>query len=180
MSHLRCEYFLTDYLYKYGNFNASTIKSAYNIEGYFDNYNLDKVSLKSSTNILTMRKKGGYHDTVNKKRVYEFVIIPSCGFLNSPEPLMKDCELKLSFDRASPYTSMIDIGTTTPSVSDPIKIKDVVAITEYVSSPNLRSYFDLKAYFRLNSNSRPPAICHCIDKRLQPTNERTSSAAGDP
>ena len=46
MSHLRCEYFLTDYLYKYGNFNASTIKSAYNIEGYFDNYNLD-------THILT-------------------------------------------------------------------------------------------------------------------------------
>ena len=133
---------MTDYLYKYGNFNASTIKSAYNIEGYFDNYNLDKASLKSSETILRMRKKGGYHDSLNKKRVYEFVIIPSCGFLNSPEPLMKDCELKLSFDRSKPYTSVIDIGTTTPSVSDPIEIKDVVAITEYVSSPNLRNYFD--------------------------------------
>ena len=167
MSHLRCEYFLTDYLYKYGNFNASTIKSAYNIEGYFDNYNLDKVSLKSSTNILTMRKKGGYHDSVNKKRVYEFVIIPNCGFLNSPEPLMKDCELKLSFDRSKPFTSVIDIGTSTPSLSDPIEIKNAVAITEYVSSPNLRNYFDTIDFepMRYNYDS-----CQLMVKSI-PTNE---------
>ena len=43
---------------------------------------------------------------------------------------MKNCELKLSFDRATPYTSVIDIGTATPSMADPIVIKDVVAILD--------------------------------------------------
>ena len=101
-----------------------------------------------------MRKKGGFHNTITKKRVYEFVIIPSCGFLNSPEPLMKDCELKLSFDRSKPYTSVIDVGatSTSPLLTDPIEIKDVVAITEYVSSPNLRNYFDSIDYEPITYN----------------------------
>ena len=97
-----------------------------------------------------MRKKGCYHNITTKKRVYEFVIIPNCGFLNSPEPLMKNCELKLSFDRSKPYTSIIDIGTGTPALFDPIEIKDVVALTEYVSSPSLRNYFESIDYSPLS------------------------------
>ena len=63
---------------------------------------------------------------------------------------MNDCELKLSFDRSKPYTSIIDVGTATPALDDPIEIKDVVAITEYVSSPALRNYFESIDYSPLS------------------------------
>ena len=43
------------------------------------------------------------------KRRYEFAFIPNNGFLTSPELLMKDCELKLSFDRANPKIALTKI-----------------------------------------------------------------------
>ena len=38
-------------------------------------------------------------ELINTKIVYEFVFIPNSDFLNSNLPLMKNCEMKLSFDR---------------------------------------------------------------------------------
>ena len=139
----RCEYFLTDYLYKYGNFDASAVKTTYVIEGYFDNMNFTAKNLDASTSMKNTRTETSYHDLSKKTRTWEFIICPTFGFLGSPEPLMKDCELKLSFDRSHPYTSVIASTKVDPkALSTPIVINDCVAITEYVSSPSLRSFFD--------------------------------------
>ena len=75
------------------------------------------------------------------KNRYEFAFIPNNGFLSSPELLMKDCELKLSFDRANPKVALtqLDPDSTAPTE---LKILDCYAVTEYVSSPNIRHFFD--------------------------------------
>ena len=46
---------------------------------------------------------------------------------------MKDCELKITFDRAAVENALVKIGEPT-TVCKTLEIKDCVAITEYVSS----------------------------------------------
>ena len=53
---------------------------------------------------------------------------------------MKDCELKLSFDRTNFKTAIQEIGTVT-NASTKIELKNVVAYTEYTSSQDLQNYF---------------------------------------
>ena len=72
---------------------------------------------------------------------YEFIFTPCNGFLQSSEPLMKDCELKIRFERA-PWNVAIQAISDNPEPITEIELKDVHAITEYISSPNLRTYFD--------------------------------------
>ena len=127
-------------MYKIGNFSMSHQKTAFSVEGYYDAINFSAADLKSSTNFLQARKMCGKHK--NPNYIWEFIICPSVGFLGNPEPLPKDCELKISFDRASPKTSVLKIGDTLKTeISEPFDIKDVVATTEYVSSPHWREYF---------------------------------------
>ena len=97
--------------------------------------------MKASTSYQKTRFDTSHHNKVAKTRRWTFVICPNFGFLGSPEPLMSNCELKLSFDRSNAYTSVLDVGSTTPSMKD-IEIKDCYAVTEYISSENLRTYFD--------------------------------------
>ena len=136
--YFRSEYFLTDYMYKIGNFSMSHQKTAFSVEGYYDAINFSAADLKASSNFSDARK------LCKKQRgsnyVWEFVICPSVGFLGSPEPLTKDCELKISFDRALPFTSVLKTGAS-EDLTTPITIKDVVATTEYISSPHWREYF---------------------------------------
>ena len=35
------EYFLSDYIYKIENFDGGMVKTGFNAEGYFDNYNMN-------------------------------------------------------------------------------------------------------------------------------------------
>ena len=87
------------------------------------------------------------HNTTDKTRRWEFIICPNIGFLASPEPLIKDCELKISFDRSAAYNSLLVIDDAKAKPLDkPIEIKDCVAITEYISSESLISYFDRIEY----------------------------------
>lgn len=132
---------MTDYIYKYGNFSTSTIASVFNPEGYIDLYNSDKteLSFEGNAKIVKTRKFLAKADGTNEK--YEFIICPNIGFLASPDLLMKDCELRLSFDRSPPSTSLVECGAVTNECAG-IEIKDCYAVTEYVSSPNLRQYFD--------------------------------------
>ena len=74
------------------------------------------------------------------KKMYEFVISPNFGFLGSPEPLMKDCELKLSFDRSKFKTAILEIATPTTALTK-LEISNPVAYTEYISSSALDNYF---------------------------------------
>ena len=53
---------------------------------------------------------------------------------------MTNCELKLSFDRASIKHSLIRLDET-GTLTD-IEIKDCYALTEYISSNNIQNFFD--------------------------------------
>ena len=115
------------------------IKSGFNAEGYFDNYNLDSEEFDTAANIIQFRQSAGFPHS--KKRRYEFVISPNIGFLANPMPLMKNSELKLSFDRAPPEVALLKNGDITAECKF-IELDDVYATTEYISSPDLREYFE--------------------------------------
>jgi len=142
----RNEYYLTDYIYKLGNFDANALDSLFTFEGYFDHFNANAQACKSSAfaAVRTIRTSMGITKTANDK-IYEFVISPNFGFLGSPEPLMKDCELKLSFDRTKFKNALMEIATpTTPLKTENnnyLEILNPVAYTEYISSPALEHYF---------------------------------------
>ena len=61
------------------------------------------------------------------------------GFLGNEDLLIKDTELKLSFDLTKPQQFLIGAE---PAEEMKIEIKDCYAVTEYVSSPNMRLYYD--------------------------------------
>ena len=113
--------------------------SAYNIEGYFDNYNF------TSANLLQYDAYKSNRETAcvkhGDKQRWEFAFSPNIGFLGNPEPLIRNCELKLSFDRAHPDNSTLRLAGAAEQ-SSPYELKDLIAITEYVSSPSLINYFD--------------------------------------
>ena len=115
------------------------LTSAFNIEGYFDNYNFTSEKLSSNSSYLLNRTDCSVKN--GSKNRWEFAFSPNVGFLGNPEPLIRDCELKLSFDRANPYISVLETSEGTKQ-EKPFVLKDVMAITEYVSSNSIVSYFD--------------------------------------
>ena len=131
---------MADYIYKLGNFNTDYITSAFVSEGYVDFLNCDHDNLASDEGAVVVAKRARTaHKSAGKSR-YDFAFIPDMSFLANPDPLLKNCELKLRFDRAVPEVCVIkavDGGT----LSD-IKIEDCYAVTEFISSPDLRNYFD--------------------------------------
>ena len=137
---------MNDYLQKYGNFSRSYIESVFPLEGYYDQYNINSLGLKSTAGIqiVDLRRRMSHHDTVRKVRSYQVIITPNNGFLNSNLPLLPDTELRLAFDRAPSETALLKINSkdSTDLSRKVLELKNVVAVTEYVSSPYLRNYFD--------------------------------------
>ena len=118
------------------------MNSAYNIEGYFDSFNLTGAQLKLATRTLAKRQQISSHDNTAGTRRFEFAFTPNFGFLASPEPLLKDCELKLSFDRSDWRTAITAFDTIPDdNICTGIDIKDCVAVVEYVDSPSIREHF---------------------------------------
>ena len=128
---------------KTGNLNFEYIHSGLQTEGYFyDNYFDDGAIMRNQERVKKYVEARNNCSTISgSKRRYEFAFIPFNGFFNSPELLMKDCELKLSFDRANPKIALTQLDPSSVAPTE-IKIIDCVAITEYVSSPNIRNFFD--------------------------------------
>jgi len=129
---------------KIGNFNTNYIDSAFAIEGYSDIYNFDSDELSNQASTVSRRKLPGKKDNSGRNRTYEFIFVPNDGFLNSNLPLMKNCDLKLSFDRTNAELAMIktkDATVTTDCVGSPLVIKDCVAITEYIISEEIEQFF---------------------------------------
>ena len=140
--YFRGEYFLIDYIQKYGNFNIGAMDSMFSVEGYHDTYNWSSDELKTKSSTLAKRRLQG--QTHGANRIYDFVFIPNCGFLNSNLPLLNNCELKLSFDRVNMEQSMMtagDVSVTEDMTGSPLEIKDCEAITEYIMSDDLEKYF---------------------------------------
>ena len=118
--------------------------SAFNVEGYYDAYNFDAETLNASDSFRQNRLYSAIKIDGGKKR-WEFSFSPNFGFLGNPDELLNQCELKLSFDRAPPYNSVLRLSET-KELTHPFELKDVVAITEYVSSPSIREKFSMIDY----------------------------------
>ena len=114
------------------------IQSGFLTEGYFDCFNFDADKLKSQSQTIT-RRQWGREESDNITR-YEFAFSPNTGFLASPDLLLKDTELKVSFDRTPAQTALLEVAAIS-SECKYIEIKDCYAVTEYVSSPSIRDYF---------------------------------------
>ena len=125
---------------KIGNFNVGYIDSVLSVEGYHDLFNFSAAELAHQSSVVSRREIAS---RLNKNmRTYDFVFIPNSGFLNSNLPLMKNCELKLSFDRLNSELSLLKTGEVTNNcMGTPLAIKDCVAITEYITSEYLENYF---------------------------------------
>ena len=136
---------MTDYIVKVGNFNQSCIESALNTELYFDSANCSYDDLHPNKAEVE-RTRRNYWGVLNDKGQYsyDFSIIPSFGFLADSLPLVKNVELKLSFDRANGNVGALKWSeeTNLASLDTPLEITNCHAITEWVSSPSLRSFFD--------------------------------------
>ena len=135
---------------KIGNFNRDYLDTVMGCEGYYDSYNAGAVELKKTAaqKIIEFRRAGieEVTESVTENGVanehkyswYEFSFMPNIGILADPDPLMSDCELKLTFGRAKASTSVIQVK---PGSLETIELKYVHAITEYVSSPTMRQHF---------------------------------------
>ena len=115
------------------------VESGFIPEGYFDHYNAEDTELLAASQVIE-RRNYLYHEEGNKRR-YEFAFTPVMGFLGSPEPLLNDTELKILFDRCRPETALIATASITNDC-EYIEIKDCHALTEYVSSPVIRNFFE--------------------------------------
>lgn len=132
----RNEYFLADYIYKIGNFAVDAICTGFIGEGYTDLYNADwsdGIDSKSQKDARLF-----YATTANNTHTFDFCIVPLVGFLGNNDPLPKDCEVKLSFDRTPSSVALISDAKQDIT----LEIQNCYAVTEYISSPDLRSYFD--------------------------------------
>ena len=104
-------------------------------------YNINAELLSKATSTISLRKKIG--KVKGNNMIYDFVFVPNDGFLNSNKPLVRDCEIKLSFDRAIADLSFIKVGNvTTDHAGKILQIQNCFALTEYISSENLRNHFD--------------------------------------
>ena len=135
-------------MYKLGNYNTDYTTSAFATEGYTDWTMADAVTIKGSESSKKIRNRAAI--TNGGKTRIDFTFIPNTGFLANPDPLMKNCELKLSFDRADPKCSLLvmEPGGTL----DDLIISDCYAVTEYISSDKLRGYFDRIENFPIQYN----------------------------
>ena len=150
------EFFLADYLMKIGNFGSSHLKSVYADSGIVDLWNSDKDELTAS--VISHRETLG--TIVNNDITYDFIIVPCHGFLASPDLLLNNCELRINFDRADSKIALVRINGS--DATPKIDIKDCFAKAEYVSSPELREYFErvslnpiLYAYEDVNVITKP-------------------------
>ena len=125
-----------------GNYNSDYVDSAFALEGYMDMYNVSTADLKDNTLKAIVDKRGnGCVAGSDSKDRYEFVFIPNFGFLSSKDLLVKDCEVKLSFDRTSPTIPILQ-KETVDAITE-LEIQDCMLIAEYSSSSLLRSRFTI-------------------------------------
>ena len=109
-------------------------------EGYIDftNCNADSFLTDDGKAIVHIRERTAIKNA--GKCRYDFAFIPDVAFLSNADPLLKNCELKLRFDRADPAVALLK--TADGGVCNSLEITDCYATTEYISSPELRNHFD--------------------------------------
>ena len=138
------EYWLNDWMLKYGNLNPDYVTSVYEMEGYFDKYSYDALDDDGKAQIIAHRRQN--IPLNDKKYIYELILTPNESFLNENHTLPPGIEMKLTFDRLAAKNSCFFITEDTSLQGKVLKLKDVFAQVEYISSPILRSYFDQRDY----------------------------------
>ena len=133
------EYFLNDWLMKYGNFSVEYVETLF-LEGYYDKYDFGQMDAKQKPSLIAHRREG--IPKIGENYIYEFILTPSDPFLNENHPLPPGIELKLFFDRLTAENSVLKIGSEDPLKGKVLELKDVYAQVEYISSPILRHFFD--------------------------------------
>lgn len=134
------EYWLNDWMMKYGNLNPDYVTSLYEIEGYYDRYTFEGLDDDGKRSLIGHRRTGIPYKS--GKYIYEFIMTPNESFLNENHPLPPGIEMKISFDRLPAQNSCISIDADKSLHGAVLDLKDVYAQVEYISSPILRSYFD--------------------------------------
>ena len=137
------EYWLNDWMLKYGNLNPDYITSVYEIEGYYDKYVYDELEDDQKAQVLAHRRMG--IPSKGGKFLYEFIMTPNESFLNENHTLPPGIEMKLTFDRLQAQFSCISESDVSLK-GKTLELKDAYAQVEYISSPILRSYFDQREY----------------------------------
>ena len=104
-------------------------------------FNVDSEHLKKDG--VTVKGRCSQGKKKSNKRLYDFMFVPNCGFLNSNLPLLNDCEVRLSFDRVNSDIALMtnDEAITNDISGKPITIHDCYAVTEYISSDYYRNKF---------------------------------------
>ena len=132
----RNEFFLADYIYKIGNYAVDYIATGFIGEGYTDIYNAD---WSDGINDKPQKESRLFCATTAKNtHTFDFCVIPMVGLLGQDDPLPQNTEVKLSFDRTSASIPLLSDAAQEIT----IELSDCYAVTEYVSSPDMRSYFD--------------------------------------
>ena len=160
------EYWLNDWILKYGNFNPDYITSLYEMEGYYDRYAYEDLDDDGKNKIIAHRREN--IPVKAGKYIYELIMSPNESFLNDNHPLPPGIELKLTFDRLQAEHSCIAIDEADTFKGTVLELKDVYAQTEYISSEILRSYFDQRE-LQPSSYSYDEVSCLC---RSVPKNEQ--------
>ena len=138
------EYWLNDWMLKYGNLNPDYVNSLYEMEGYFDKYSYEDLDDDSKAQIIAHRRNN--IPVKDGKYIYELILTPNESFLNENHTLPPGIEMKLTFDRLPAQNSCYAIKTDTSLQGKALELKDVFAQVEYISSPILRSYFDQRDF----------------------------------
>ena len=107
-------------MYKIGNYDVDYATTAFATEGYADLWNIDNNHLFAGNGeaIREGRLEIAHHDTDNKKYLFEFCLTPNTGFLSNSDLLVKDVELKLSFDRSTPEQYLMCQDDTWAALGD--------------------------------------------------------------
>ena len=137
------EYWMNDWITKYGNLNPDYVTSVYEIEGYFDKYGAFEDLTDDAKNQIVAHRRNNV-PVKDQKYVYELIMTPNDSFLNENHTLPPGVEMKLTFDRLAAQNSCIALGSTKTLQGKVLELKDVFAQVEYISSPILRSYFDTR------------------------------------
>ena len=137
---------MSDYLTKKCNFDPLYVASAFQIEGYYDDFQLETLFDDSTKKeIINGRRPQCYVDPQTGNFIYELILLPTHGFFLENKPLPTNTEVMLTLHRLSHEFSTLFVGPSDAKKLDPgscLKITDAYALVEYVSSPSLRNYFN--------------------------------------
>ena len=136
---------MADYLTKKCNFDPLYVVSAFQIEGYYDDFQLETLQADSTKrDVIKGRRPQCYVNPVTGNFMYELILLPTHGFFLENKPLPTNTEVMLTLHRLSHEFSTLFVGSKDDKKlpeGSCLKITDAYALVEYVSSPSLRNYF---------------------------------------